>query len=395
MNGYNLTTIVWGENFVDNFIDFIIPSLLTEGNIPYLNTKTKIFYQIFTNDESINKINNSKNFKELLKYCNVFFDTTSIEKIKKEGKKDKYEITNICLSKSIKIANTYSNPWVRVQPDCLQAKNNFLTLHSLIKKNYRVIFYPMGLKVSKKILIELDANYRKGNTLDIENTDLVYLSMKYAVKKEEYKIFNNYRPKNFQQCILWTLGDRGYLERAINAGELICINPTNKNIDYKFKSISIEASDYLDEAVPNYQDWIFIRNSNDFVTCGIEEGVEEGNQKFLKKKIKSMFLNKPSKFALALANNNMNHSKMLKNSFLNYPIRYSSSRNDKIEDKEWIKIEKKTRFYAAQVILITKILSSFPVINKFVKWYININVKFYEKPKHSKRFSKYFNDYEC
>ena len=73
MNGYNLTTIVWGENFVDNFIDFIIPSLLTEGNIPYLNTKTKIFYQIFTNDESINKINNSKNFKELLKYCNVFF----------------------------------------------------------------------------------------------------------------------------------------------------------------------------------------------------------------------------------------------------------------------------------------------------------------------------------
>tara|TARA_B100000700_G_scaffold329095_1_gene449285 strand:+ start:44 stop:370 length:327 start_codon:yes stop_codon:yes gene_type:complete len=108
-----------------------------------------------------------------------------------------------------------------------------------------------------------------------------------------------------------------------------------------------------------------------------------------------MFLNKPSKFALALANNNMNHSKMLKNSFLNYPIRYSSSRNDKIEDKEWIKIEKKTRFYAAQVILITKILSSFPVINKFVKWYININVKFYEKLKHSKRFSKYFNDYEC
>ena len=36
MNGYNLTTAVWGEKFVDNYINFIIPSLLAEGNIPYL-----------------------------------------------------------------------------------------------------------------------------------------------------------------------------------------------------------------------------------------------------------------------------------------------------------------------------------------------------------------------
>ena len=43
MNGYNLTTVVWGEKFVDNYINFIIPSLLAEGNIPYLKKKIKIF----------------------------------------------------------------------------------------------------------------------------------------------------------------------------------------------------------------------------------------------------------------------------------------------------------------------------------------------------------------
>ena len=88
-------------------------------------------------------------------------------------------------------------------------------------------------------------------------------------------------------------------------------------MDYNFKSISIEASDYLEVAVPDQKDWVFIKNSNDFVTCGIEEGFEEGNSVFLKKQ-KSIFLNKPSKLAIALSNVNMNHSKMLKNSFLEH-----------------------------------------------------------------------------
>ena len=90
----------------------------------------------------------------------------------------------------------------------------------------------------------------------------------------------------------------------------------------------------------------------------------------------------------------MNQSKILKNSFMKYPVRYFASRYQNSNNNEWIRLEKKTRFYSAQVILITKILSFFPIINKFIKWYISINVQFYEKLKHSKRFTKFFNDYE-
>ena len=64
MNGYNLTTAVWGEKFVDNYINFIIPSLLAEGNIPYLKKKTKVFYQIFTSKYFVSLIKNSESFKE-------------------------------------------------------------------------------------------------------------------------------------------------------------------------------------------------------------------------------------------------------------------------------------------------------------------------------------------
>ena len=48
MNGYNLTTVVWGEKFIKNFTDFVIPSLLAEGNVSYLSKKFKVYYQIFT-----------------------------------------------------------------------------------------------------------------------------------------------------------------------------------------------------------------------------------------------------------------------------------------------------------------------------------------------------------
>ena len=192
---------------------------------------------------------------------------------------------------------------------------------------------------------------------------------------------------------MWSLGEKGYLERTINAGELICIYPSRKDIEYKFKSLSIEVSNYLDAAVPDHKDWKFIRNSNECVTCGIEDNVKDGSGKFLRKQ-RGFFLKKPSKFALAFANANMNQSKILKNSFMKYPVRYFASRYQNSNNNEWIRLEKKTRFYSAQVILITKILSFFPIINKFIKWYININVQFYEKLKHSKRFTKFFNDYE-
>ena len=391
MNGYNLTTAVWGENFVNNYINFIIPSLLAEGNIPYLKKKTKVFYQIFTSKYFVSLIKNSESFKELESYCDVHLDTDLIDELDKMGFKDKREVVNICFSKGITIANKYSNPWVRIQPDVLQAKNNFVTLCSLIEKKYKVIFYPMGLKVYEKILNDLNKNYKINNVLSIESFDLVYLSMKYAAKEEENKIFNNYRPKYFQQSIKWSLGEKGYLERAINAGELICVYPSRKDIEYKFKSLSIEVSDYLDTAVPNSEDWKFIKNSNDFVTCGIEENVEDGDGKFLQNQ-RNFFLKKPSKLALALANNNMSHSKILKKSFLEYPIRYFSSKYQASNKKEWITLEKKTRLYAVQVILLTKLFSLFPIIDKLTRWYFKTYLRFYEKIKHSRKFSKFFID---
>lgn len=391
MNGYNLTTVVWGEKFVDNYINFIIPSLLAEGNIPYLKKKTKVFYQIFTSKYFVSLIKNSESFKELEGYCDVHLDTDLIDELDKMGFKDKREVVNICFSKGITIANKYSNPWVRIQPDVLQAKNNFVTLCSLIEKKYKVIFYPMGLKVYEKILNDLNKNYKINNVLSIESFDLVYLSMKYAAKEEENKIFNNYRPKYFQQSIKWSLGEKGYLERAISAGELICVYPSRKDIEYKFKSLSIEVSDYLDTAVPNSEDWKFIKNSNDFVTCGIEENVEDGDGKFLQNQ-RNFFLKKPSKLALALANNNMSHSKILKKSFLEYPIRYFSSKYQASNKKEWITLEKKTRLYALQVILLTKLFSLFPIIDKLTRWYFKTYLRFYEKIKHSRKFSKFFID---
>ena len=129
--------------------------------------------------------------------------------------------------------------------------------------------------------------------------------------------------------------------------------------------------------------------TNDFVTCGIEENVEDGDGKFLQNQ-RNFFLKRPSKLALALANNNMNHSKILKKSFLEYPIRYFSSKYQASNKIEWITLEKKTRLYAVQVILLTKLFSLFPIIDKLTRWYFKTYLRFYEKIKNFRKFSKFF-----
>lgn len=66
-------SIAWGEAFVDKFMNYHVPSLLAEGNIPALARRKKVIHSIVTTERDRQRIVAHPIFKELSRFAEVVF----------------------------------------------------------------------------------------------------------------------------------------------------------------------------------------------------------------------------------------------------------------------------------------------------------------------------------
>ena len=68
MRGIHICTPVWGQIFVENYINYVLKSLLAKNNIPYVSSKTKLKYTIYTKPENELSFNKSDTIKSICKF---------------------------------------------------------------------------------------------------------------------------------------------------------------------------------------------------------------------------------------------------------------------------------------------------------------------------------------
>jgi hypothetical protein len=66
-------SIVWGEAYVEKFMNYNVPSLLAKGNIPSLGRRRRIVHSIVTTDADRERIVAHPAFKQLRRYAHVVF----------------------------------------------------------------------------------------------------------------------------------------------------------------------------------------------------------------------------------------------------------------------------------------------------------------------------------
>ena len=62
-----LSTVVWGEDYLEIFLEYTLKSLCTHGNLLNKEFSKKSEYIIFTEENYFRSIRNHKNFKKLKK----------------------------------------------------------------------------------------------------------------------------------------------------------------------------------------------------------------------------------------------------------------------------------------------------------------------------------------
>ena len=78
------TAVVWGNDYINYFLKWVIPSLLAPNNIPYLSLKENCKFIFYTTREYLSLFKNSEPIKDLKRYVEIDFQL--IEGINKVGK---------------------------------------------------------------------------------------------------------------------------------------------------------------------------------------------------------------------------------------------------------------------------------------------------------------------
>ena len=191
-----LSTAVWGEDYLEIFLEYTLKSLLKSRNLLNKEISRNSEYLIYTKNEHINAIKNHKNFKLLKKEFKIsFFD------FKKLNITNKYSSLKIFQNSSIKYG--YKNKFEYfsfIYPDSVFGDNHFATLLSKIKKGSKIVMCPGPLGIYEnfyKSFKNKEINNKNLSEFIIENLHPFYKSFIYNSKKSRISIIEN-KEENYQ-----------------------------------------------------------------------------------------------------------------------------------------------------------------------------------------------------
>ena len=141
-----LSTAVWGEDYLEIFLEYTLKSLLTNSNLLSKNISKKSEYLIFAESNYINIIRRHTNFKKLKKKFKIKFLNLKINNSAEKYSSLKY-YQNLSIQYGYKNKFNY---YTFIYPDSVFGENHFQSLFLKIKKGHKVVMCPGPLGAYEK-----------------------------------------------------------------------------------------------------------------------------------------------------------------------------------------------------------------------------------------------------
>lgn len=138
---YLISIPVWGYDYLQIMLAYLIPSLLAPGNIPSLKNQGQVFIDIHCEKNFVNEIKKSDKYEEILKFCTIDFNIINPKDIKSALEVDalKYQLYGKLHLESIKKSADNGYNCIPIAPDVMFTDGYISNLGLLLEK-YEVIF---------------------------------------------------------------------------------------------------------------------------------------------------------------------------------------------------------------------------------------------------------------
>jgi hypothetical protein len=265
MKGINFCTVVYGDNYLDNFYNYVLPSLLSKDNFPYFCSRIKCNYKIYTNIKGKLYLEEKLKNNLLCKYLEIQINTKIVEK---NINKDKVKLANLCYSDCLDFCRLSDFGFIWIFADGVHSKENLKNIYNFIS-NKKIIFVPSIVRANAETIKKMLSNYINKSTLEINTFDLSNLMFKSLVIQQKNKYLNNYvLVKNAEQ-LFWPVDEDGVIVSTLSLNPIF-INSSNAKTKYIYEDISIEASSYLQNLYTDKSEIKFINDNKHFLIACIE-----------------------------------------------------------------------------------------------------------------------------
>ena len=261
-----LVTAVWGEEYVKNFMEITVPSLLAKNNLPFLSNKTDVLFYLYTKKESFEGLINYNSFKKLLNIVTIkLFNISGFSNI------SKHQYAAQSIRNCIKINNNSDCTYIVVYPDVIWSNGAVKRLYELERGGKKIVFSGEPRLNRETFIPKIKEKYLKGSIIDIRPRDLVKISLNHIHPEIKAMFWESNKRSKDPSYLFWEVETSGILLRS-------CIlNPIMLKIsNAKFLPDFNIDSDYLGKLFGSFNkvNMYVVEDSDDFCTMDFTSSFE-------------------------------------------------------------------------------------------------------------------------
>ncbi|MEM7466133.1 MAG: hypothetical protein AAF387_04545 [Pseudomonadota bacterium] len=250
-----INTVVWGEAFVQTMLDWMLPSILTDGNLGVLSEDSEFIF--FAPAEDLRRIENSSSYERLQDFLIV--RSQPIDDLL--GRAEQWDIVNTCHRRAAHEAWEKRCPVIFATPDSLYGEGHFRRVTEILADGYRAVMLP-GLRVAKEsFLPEIAQRYPLENGgRAVANRDLVSSMLPHLHMISKTLFADSPTFSGFPSHVYWPHQSNGLIAMCGHMHPT-CVYPCRQEERY----YSTVDDDYVSAVVPEFEKVYVSTDSDDLL----------------------------------------------------------------------------------------------------------------------------------
>jgi len=258
---FHFINVVWGQEYTDKFLNFSLPTQLSQENLLAFQ-RDQAVYKIYTTNSDAELIVKSPIYAVLKE---VIPTEIKVFNIPLSYIQDKYKLMGKCHEHAVIEANQKNGIAVFLGPDSLWSDGSFARMREIAAKGKRVVMIAGYRTVKETILPYLSQQpyFRKNASVSISSRELVRISLNHLHPMTQSLFWDSVNFANWPSQLYWKVGSQGFIARCFHIHPLM-INPHGTNM-IPINSID---GDYVSSIISSYKDIYIVTDSDEIL--GIE-----------------------------------------------------------------------------------------------------------------------------
>ena len=235
---YDFFVLVWGEPFVQNFVETTLPAQLSPGNLPALSRAADVTYHIYTDRASEAALTaGAQDARDHARLEFHFFDelsTTDGNSFLAHARdlrppEYKYEIQNLCARHLFDlVGDDDRRAFVVVDSNMILSEGSLAAMHARRRAGWKAVMVN-ALRLSQEgALAALRSMEGHGNGYSPRQLVRLALENPHHIAENSFADSDPFTP--YPSQLYWRVGDDGILGRAFLPHPLmVCQHPALKN----------------------------------------------------------------------------------------------------------------------------------------------------------------------